>query len=163
MVFSDFLSRQQGDNNDPRHIIPISFNMKEILKQNYPSLVEDRYLVQTRSQLKAKGKKVPAVHGTNKPLAKHSIPLRHSVKTRKEETKPIIIDDSDDDVPLGLDNKPEFGTQVQDATVTQKQFPFESTRPGIGQMTAYTHPNARPPQNLQIQLMIGEILGQSQL
>ena len=35
MVLSDFLSRQQGDNSDPHQIIPISFNMKEILKQNY--------------------------------------------------------------------------------------------------------------------------------
>ena len=35
MVLSDFLSRQQGDNSDPHQIIPISFNMKKILKQNY--------------------------------------------------------------------------------------------------------------------------------
>ena len=35
MVLSEFLSRQQGDDNDPQQIIPISFNMKEILKQNY--------------------------------------------------------------------------------------------------------------------------------
>ena len=33
MVLSDFLSRQQGDDSDPYEIIPISFNMKEILKQ----------------------------------------------------------------------------------------------------------------------------------
>ena len=32
MVLSDFLSRQQGDESDPHQIIPISFNMKEILK-----------------------------------------------------------------------------------------------------------------------------------
>ena len=32
MVLSDVLSRQQGDNSDPHQIIPISFNMKEILK-----------------------------------------------------------------------------------------------------------------------------------
>ena len=54
MVLSDFLSRQQGDNSDPHHIIPISFNMKEILKQNYQNLVEDSFLVQTRSQIKVK-------------------------------------------------------------------------------------------------------------
>ena len=35
MVLSDFLSRQQGDRSDPNQIIPISFNMKEILKGNY--------------------------------------------------------------------------------------------------------------------------------
>ena len=121
---SVFLSRQQGDNSDPHHITPISFNMKEILKQNYQSLVEDTFLVQTRSQIKAKGVKVPTVHGVNKPLAQHCIPGRQSVKTRKEETKPIIIDDNDDDMPLGLDNKPEFGTQMWDTTVTQKTVPI---------------------------------------
>ena len=33
MVLSDFLSRQQGDDSDWHEIIPISFNMREILKQ----------------------------------------------------------------------------------------------------------------------------------
>ena len=33
MVLSDFLSRHQGDNSDPHQVIPISFNLKEILKQ----------------------------------------------------------------------------------------------------------------------------------
>ena len=112
MVLSDFISRQQGDNSDSHHIIPISFNMKEILKQNYQNPVEDTFLVQTRSQIKAQGVKVPMVQSTNKPLAKHSIPVRQSVKTRRKETKPIIIDNSDDDMTLGLDDKPEFSTQV---------------------------------------------------
>ena len=50
MVLSDFLSRQQGDTSDLHQIIPISFNMKEILKQNYQNYhVEDTFLVQTRS------------------------------------------------------------------------------------------------------------------
>ena len=41
MVSSDFLSRQQGDNSDPHQTIPILFNMKEILKQNYQNYVKD--------------------------------------------------------------------------------------------------------------------------
>ena len=36
MVLSNFLSRQQGDNSDPHQIIPISFNMKEILEKELP-------------------------------------------------------------------------------------------------------------------------------
>ena len=35
MVLSDFLSRQPGDKSDPHQIIPISFNIKEVLKENY--------------------------------------------------------------------------------------------------------------------------------
>ena len=52
MVLSDFLLRKQGDDSDPHEITPISFNMKEILKQNYCAYTEDKFMVQTRSQTK---------------------------------------------------------------------------------------------------------------
>ena len=51
MVLSDFLSRQQGDDSDPHQIIPISFNMKEILKQNY---VKDTFWYKLGPKLKLK-------------------------------------------------------------------------------------------------------------
>ena len=35
IVFSDFLSRQHGDNSNLHEIIPISFNMGKLLQQNY--------------------------------------------------------------------------------------------------------------------------------
>ena len=63
MVLSDFLSRQEGDDSDPHEIIPISFNMREILKQNYCTYTKDKFMVQTRSQSKVRGVKVPALHG----------------------------------------------------------------------------------------------------
>ena len=66
MVLSDFLSRQQGDDSDPHEIIPILFNIREILKQNYYNCVEDKLMVQTRSQNKASGIKLPAVHTWHK-------------------------------------------------------------------------------------------------
>ena len=81
MVLSDFLSRQQGDNSDPHQIIPISFNMTEILKQNYQTNVQDTFLVQTRSQNKAKRAKVLAVHSATKPLVPHDILEKWPVKT----------------------------------------------------------------------------------
>ena len=40
MVLSDFVSRQQGDNSDPHQIIPISFNIKEILSRNHQNAVK---------------------------------------------------------------------------------------------------------------------------
>ena len=52
MVVSVFLSRQIGDYSDPHEIIPISFNIKEILKENDQNMVKDMYMVQTRSQAK---------------------------------------------------------------------------------------------------------------
>ena len=54
MVLSDFLSRQLGDKTDPHQIIPISFNIKEMLKENYQNNAEATFMVQTRSQSKVK-------------------------------------------------------------------------------------------------------------
>ena len=54
MILSDLLSRQLGDDSDPHQIIPISFNIKEILKENYQNIIKDTYIVQTRSQTKPK-------------------------------------------------------------------------------------------------------------
>ena len=64
MVLSDFLSRQQVDDNDPHEIIPILFNMEETLK--YYKVKDNKFLVQTRSQAKSSGIKLPAVHSTIK-------------------------------------------------------------------------------------------------
>ena len=35
MILSDFLSRQKQDNSNPHEIIPISFNMHNILHERY--------------------------------------------------------------------------------------------------------------------------------
>ena len=57
MVLSDFLSRQLGDKSDPHQIIPISFNIKEMLKGNYQKSAEATFMVQTRSQSRVKAPK----------------------------------------------------------------------------------------------------------
>ena len=67
MILSDFLSRQGIDNSNPHAIIPISFDMKAILNDNYYNVGrESRYLVQTCSQIKNRGIKLPGVHGVEK-------------------------------------------------------------------------------------------------
>ena len=56
MILSDFLSRQMIDKSNPHEIIPISFDMKVILKDRYYNIEnESRYLVQTHSQAKDSG------------------------------------------------------------------------------------------------------------
>ena len=50
--------------------------MKETLKQKYYKVEEDKFLVQTRSQTKASGIKLPAVHGATKTLVPHERPER---------------------------------------------------------------------------------------
>ena len=49
MILSDFLSRQKIDKSDLHEIIPISFDMKAILNDNYYKVEEEKgkYLVQT--------------------------------------------------------------------------------------------------------------------
>ena len=66
MVLSDFLSRQNNDNSSPHEILPISFNMHKVLQENYYKI--DSCLVQTRSQARSDGIKLPKVHGMRKNL-----------------------------------------------------------------------------------------------
>ena len=51
MILSSFLSRQEHHNSSPHKIIPISFNMQNILHSRYHNIgkgKEGKYLVQTR-------------------------------------------------------------------------------------------------------------------
>ena len=61
MILSDFLSRQIEDNSNPHEIIPISFNIWEILQESYHSMVMDTYNAQTRAQAKAQANAPTAV------------------------------------------------------------------------------------------------------
>ena len=49
MILSDFLSRQIEDDSNLHEIIPISFNIWEILQDNYHQLTTDTYNMQTRA------------------------------------------------------------------------------------------------------------------
>ena len=78
MILIDFLSWQKNDDSNPHEIIPISFNMCQILDDNY---YNKKYLIQTRSQAKSGGIILPEVHGMGrnldpnlKPEKQHAIP-----------------------------------------------------------------------------------------
>ena len=75
MILSDFLLRHNVDDNNPHEIIPISFNLREVLQDKYFNLEEEkeRYMIQTRSQTKASGVELPEVHRTRKGLDPHKI------------------------------------------------------------------------------------------
>ena len=101
----DFLSRQHGDNSNLHEIIPISFNIRKVLQENYQNYTK-RLLVQTRSQNKAKNVRTSDTCRGVK-----------SIEKSREEIKPIVIDDEPtiDD----LDTKAGIETQVQDTIVTK--------------------------------------------
>ena len=94
MILSDSLSRQKIDDSNPHEIIPMSFNMRDILQEKYYNFndtkVGDKYLVQTRSQAQASGVKVPEVHGIEKSLDPHVKPERwKSVNPPMDKRPPI--------------------------------------------------------------------------
>ena len=76
MILSDFLSRQDLDDENTKEIIPISFNIKSVLQDKYYKVGknEEKYMVQTRLQMKASGVQLPEVHGSRKRLDPHRIP-----------------------------------------------------------------------------------------
>ena len=84
MILSDFLSRQTDDTSNLHEIIPISFNMYDTLYETYYRVEPtDRYLVQTQSQTKAAGVKLPEVHGMRKTII-INIPIEKQ-KPQKQE------------------------------------------------------------------------------
>ena len=74
-----------SNNSNPHEIIPISFNMHQVLHKNYYNT--ENYLVQTRSQARSSGIKLPEVYGmkTNldpniKPEKQHVNPIKGSIE-----------------------------------------------------------------------------------
>ena len=85
MVLSDFLSRKNNDDSNLHEIIPILFNMYQVLHEKYYNT--GNYLVKTRSQARSSGIKLPEVHdmGKNldpniKPEKQHANPIKGSIK-----------------------------------------------------------------------------------
>ena len=81
MVLSDFLSRQKRDDSNPHELIPISFTLRNQIDNHFYRINSrtdlpktDKYLVQTRSQAKSRGIKIPEIHGANKGLDPHVQP-----------------------------------------------------------------------------------------
>ena len=88
IILSDFLSRQKNDDSNPHEIIPISFNMCRILDDNYYS---KKYLIQTRSQAKSSGIKLPEVHGMGKDLDPNLKPEKqHTIPKQGSKVRPCV-------------------------------------------------------------------------
>ena len=89
MMLSDFLSRQNNDDSDPHEILPISSNMHKVLQENYYKI--DSYLVQTRSQARSGGIKLPVVHGMRKNLDPSiKLQTQHANSIKGSVIKPCI-------------------------------------------------------------------------
>ena len=95
MILSDFLSRQDLGDENTKEIIPISFNMKSVLQDEYYNVGEneEKYLLQTQLQTKVSGVQLPEMHGSRKRLDPHKIPEKQPQPT----------------VGLDVDRKPRIG------------------------------------------------------
>ena len=87
MILSDILSRQKNDDSNPHKIVPISFNMCKILDDNYYNI--KKYLIQTRSQARSSGVKLPEVHGMEKSLDPNLKPEKpHAISKQGSMERP---------------------------------------------------------------------------
>ena len=75
-----FLSRQNQDESNPHEVIPISFNMHNLLHEKYYNIRKTiKYLVQMQSQTKCSGVKLPEVHGISKNLDPNILPEKQNI------------------------------------------------------------------------------------
>ena len=129
MILSDFLSRQKISDEDTRETIPIAFNMSLVLQDKYYNIDEDRekYMVQTRSQMKASGVQLPEVHGSRKRLDPHKIP--------EKQPQPIV----------GLDVERKLRLGQGRAGVRRKALPSSYPRSGTSKSKPIIISNGTEP------------------
>ena len=94
MILSNFLLRQNVDDSNPCEIIPISFSLRTVLQDKYYSLEgeDERYMIQTRSEMKVSGVQLPEIHGSRKGLDPHKILEKQSqpIVRLSKEKKPRL-------------------------------------------------------------------------
>ena len=84
MVLSDFLSRQSNDDSNQQKIIPISFNMHNLLHEEYYNIGKTGiYLVQMRFQTRSSDIKLSEVHGVSKNLNPNIQPEKQNIRPLK--------------------------------------------------------------------------------
>ena len=79
MVLSNFLSRQKTDDSNPHELIPISFSLRDWVSDYFYRINneiklprKDKYLVQTRTQVRSSGIRLLEIHGVDKGLDPHA-------------------------------------------------------------------------------------------
>ena len=79
---------RKHDDSNPHEIIPISFNMYQILENKF---YDDRYLIQMRSQAKSSSIKLPEVHGVRKNLDPNLKPkIQHILPKQESMNRPRV-------------------------------------------------------------------------
>ena len=94
MILSDFLSGQKIDDSNLCEIIPIAFNMRDVLHERYYNFhntrTGDKYLVQSRSQTKSSGIRLPEILGIGKGLDPYVRPERQKPINSLTDMRPPV-------------------------------------------------------------------------
>ena len=95
---SDFLSLQNNDDSNPNEIIPISFDMYKILEDNMNNFDKynnnfgnEKYLIQTCSQARTSGTKLPEVHGVQKGLDPNLRPEKQHTIPKQGKSERLVM------------------------------------------------------------------------
>ena len=156
MILSDFLSRQEHDDSNLHEIIPISFNMQGVLHTRYYNIGEGnsvKYLVQTQSQERSSGIKLPEVHGIGKGLDMNIHPekqvvkpiarlgqgragLRHKIKTK---ISILLMHIMEKPPPEALQPNT---SKIQDRTIPTPNFATPQVKPKVDTSTKIIDRNA---------------------
>ena len=93
MILSDFLSRMEGDKNDPHEVTSKSFNSDSILTEHYYTfftLLSGTYGKVIRSQRKTVGTQMLKAHGVDKVVDPALMPETQA--RRAEIPKPMQVE-----------------------------------------------------------------------
>ena len=97
MILSDFLLQQNNDNSNPNEIIPISFDMYKILKDNLNNFDNKnnfdngKYLMQMHSQTITSGTKLLEVHVVEKGLTPNLRPEKQHPNPKQGNSERLQI------------------------------------------------------------------------
>ena len=146
MILSDFLSKQIEEDSNPHEIIHISFNIREILQENYHNIIKDTYMVQTRSQTKEQTN-TPAVQSTKPVMQKATCKIaRIPIKAEKEKDSKTLPSRVDQQTPRGIVIPP--GALIP-PSVMQPNVRPSPMLPNVDNAT--TSPNLGPEPNIDFE------------
>ena len=123
MILSDLLLRQMHDDVNPHDIIPISFNMHNILHERYYNLGwMDSYLEQTCSQTKSSRIMLPEVHGVKIILNTNSLPEKQKIAPQLKKGSEIKQRLGQDRVAI-KDKRPQATKNIDGLTDKLQEIP----------------------------------------
>ena len=146
MILSDFLSREIEDDSNLHEIIPVSFNIWDILQENYHNIVSDTYKVQTRAQAKTQANAPTVVNIPPVAWKAAANIVKLPIKTEKEKGTKTPFSGVVHQPPKGIVMPP---GALLPPIVMQPRVRLPPKPPNVANVT--TSPNLVPDPNMDIE------------